>query len=76
MSDKTNDSEVRKGLHVLEEFLFHEIGKKTTSDGKKKKSPKQMDEIKDRVLLRIERAEIMSAMLSMRGEHGREMPKH
>lgn len=65
MSDKKHDKDGVKVLHVLEELLFQ--GKDTKTDSKKitkKKSSK--DEIQNRVLLKIERAEIMAAMIAMR----------
>jgi hypothetical protein len=62
MTDNKNDTEGTRVLHVLENLLF--LGKSTKHKGKK--SASSPDEIKNRVLLKIERAEIMAAMMSMR----------
>ena len=68
MSDKNHDGV--KVLHVIEELLFLGKGIKTSKKDAEKSS-KSPDEIKNRVLLKIERAEIMSAMIAMRGENAK-----
>lgn len=64
MSDKNEKNGV-KVLQVLESLLFlGKVPKNVSSDNKEKSS--KPDDIKNRVLLKIERAEIMSAMMEMR----------
>jgi len=60
-----SNKEPIKVLHVLDDLLF--LAKSAIGmDSAAKKPLKTKDDIKNRVLLKIERAEIMSAMVAMR----------
>lgn len=67
MSNKKHDKDGVKVLHILEELLFpsKDVNPSSKEDNKKKTS-KPTHDVKDRVLLKIERAEIMAAMIAMR----------
>ncbi len=55
-----------KVLHVIEDLLFLSKTKKADDGDGSKEPVKSPDDIRNSILLKIERAEIMSAMLAMR----------